>query len=112
MTWRYLIKQRKEKPSSEYSNNDGFARQEPDKDATCDNLPNTFVLPFPTLAERLMEHKCELCGATNVKTVMYQVRKLKGINTDTEWHRLMIKKWRKTLAVCKHCNANIHAHDK
>ena len=92
--------------------NDGFARQEPDKDATCDNLPNTFVLPFPTLAERLMEHKCELCGATNVKTVMYQVRKLKGINTDTEWHRLMIKKWRKTLAVCKHCNANIHAHDK
>ena len=46
--------------------NDGFARQEPDKDATCDNLPNTFVLPFPTLAERLMERKCELCGATNV----------------------------------------------
>lgn len=43
---------------------------------------------------------------------MYQVRKLKGINTDTEWHRLMIKKWRKTLAVCKHCNAKIHAHDK
>ena len=32
----------------------GQARQEPDKDATCDNLPNTFVLPFPTLAERLM----------------------------------------------------------
>lgn len=92
--------------------NDGFARQEPNKDATCDNLPNTFVLPFPTLAERLMEHKCELCGATNVKTVMYQVRKLKGISPNTEWHRTMIKKWRKTLAVCEHCNAKIHAHDK
>lgn len=92
--------------------NDGFARQEPNKDATCDNLPNTFVLPFPTLAERLMEHKCELCGATNVKTVMYQVRKLKGISPNTEWHRMMIKKWRKTLAVCEHCNAKIHAHDK
>ena len=92
--------------------NDGFARQEPNKDATCDNLPNTFVLPFPTLAERLMEHKCELCGATNVKTVMYQVRKLKGIPLNTEWHRIMIKKWRKTLAVCEHCNAKIHEHDK
>lgn len=92
--------------------NDGFARQEPNKDATCDNLPNTFVLPFPTLAERLMEHKCELCGATNVKTVMYQVRKLKGIPLNTEWHRMMIKKWRKTLAVCEHCNAKIHEHDK
>lgn len=92
--------------------NDGFVRQEPNKDATCDNLPNTFVLPFPTLAERLMEHKCELCGATNVKTVMYQVRKLKGISPNTEWHRMMIKKWRKTLAVCEHCNAKIHAHDK
>ena len=92
--------------------NDGFARQEPNKDATCDNLPNTFVLPFPTLAERLMEHKCELCGATNVKTVMYQVRKLKGIPPNTEWHRIMIKKWRKTLAVCEHCNAKIHEHDK
>ena len=92
--------------------NDGFARQEPNKDATCDNLPNTFVLPFPTLAERLMEHKCELCGATNVKTVMYQVRKLKGIPLNTEWHRIMIKKWRKILAVCEHCNAKIHEHDK
>lgn len=92
--------------------NDGFARQEPNKDATCDKLPNTYVLPFPTLAERLLEHKCELCGATNVKTVMYQVRKLKGINPETEWHRLMIKKWRKTLVVCEHCNAKIHSHDK
>ena len=59
-----------------------------------------------------MENVFQEVRSDNVKTVMYQVRKLKGINTDTEWHRLMIKKWRKTLAVCKHCNANIHAHDK
>ena len=92
--------------------NDGFAKQEPNKDATCDNLPNTFVLPYPTIAERLMEHKCELCGATNVQTLTYQVRKLKGLNPNTEWHRIMIRTWRKTLVVCEHCNVKIHANDK
>ena len=92
--------------------NDGFAKQEPNKDATCDNLPNTFVLPYPTIAERLMEHKCELCGATNVQTLTYQVRKLKGLNPNTEWHRIMIRAWRKTLVVCEHCNVKIHANDK
>ena len=91
---------------------DGFAKQEPNKDATCDNLPNTFVLPYPTIAERLMEHKCELCGATNVQTLTYQVRKLKGLNPNTEWHRIMIRTWRKTLVVCEHCNVKIHANDK
>lgn len=92
--------------------NDGFAKQEPNKDATCDNLPNTFVLPYPTIAERLMEHKCELCGATNIQTLTYQVRKLKGLNPNTEWHRIMIRTWRKTLVVCEHCNVKIHANDK
>lgn len=92
--------------------NDGFVKQEPNKDATCDNLPNTFVLPYPTIAERLMEHKCELCGATNVQTLTYQVRKLKGLNPNTEWHRIMIRTWRKTLVVCEHCNVKIHANDK
>lgn len=37
--------------------NDGFARQQPSKDAACDNLPNLFVTPYPTLAERLIERK-------------------------------------------------------
>ena len=92
--------------------NDGFARQKPNKDASCDNLPNTFVLPFPTLAERLMERNCELCGATNVNTIMYQVRKLSEIKPNTEWHKLMLKKWRKTLVVCEHCNAKIHNYGK
>lgn len=92
--------------------NDGFAKQQPDKDAECDNLPNTFVLPYPTLAERLMERNCELCGAANVNTVMYQVRKLTELKPTTEWHKLMLKKWKKTLVVCEHCNAKIHNHDK
>lgn len=92
--------------------NDGFARQKPNKDASCDNLPNTFVFPRPTLAERLMENKCEMCGATNVHTVMYQIRKLTEIKPNTEWHKLMLKKWRKTLAVCDKCNAKIHNYGK
>ena len=92
--------------------NDGFARQQPSKDAACDNLPNLFVTPYPTLAERLIERKCELCGATNVDTVMYQVRKLTELEPNTEWNKLMLKKWRKTLVVCKCCNKKIHNHGK
>ena len=92
--------------------NDGFAKQQPENDADCDKLPNTFVLPRPTLAERLMERRCELCGATNVDTTMYQVRKLTELKATTEWHKLMLKKWRKTLVVCENCNAKIHNYDK
>ena len=92
--------------------NDGFAKQQPENDADCDKLPNTFVQPRPTLAERLMERRCELCGATNVYTTMYQVRKLTELKATTEWHKLMLKKWRKTLVVCENCNAKIHNYDK
>lgn len=92
--------------------NDGFARQQPSKDAVCDNLPNLFVKPYPTLIERLMDRKCELCGAENVDTTMYQVRKLTELKQDTEWNKLMLKKWRKTLVVCKCCNIKIYNHVK
>ena len=92
--------------------NDGFARQQPSKDAACDNLPNLFVTPYPTLAEKLVERKCELCGATNVDTMMYQVKKLTELEPNTVWNKLMLKKWRKTLVVCKCCNKKIHNHGK
>ena len=92
--------------------NDGFARQQPSKDAACDNLPNLFVTPYPTLAEKLVERNCELCGATNVDTVMYQVKKLTELEPNTVWNKLMLKKWRKTLVVCKCCNKKIHNHGK
>ncbi len=92
--------------------NDGFARQQPSKDAACDNLPNLFVTPYPTLVEKLVERKCELCGATNVDTVMYQVKKLTELEPNTVWNKLMLKKWRKTLVVCKCCNKKIHNHGK
>ena len=59
-----------------------------------------------------MERRCELCGATNVDTTMYQVRKLTELKATTEWHKLMLKKWRKTLVVCENCNAKIHNYDK
>ena len=86
--------------------------QQPSKDAACDNLPNLFVTPYPTLAEKLVERKCELCGATNVDTVMYQVKKLTELEPNTVWNKLMLKKWRKTLVVCKCCNKKIHNHGK
>lgn len=92
--------------------NDGFARQQPNKEATCDNLPNTFVLPSPTLAERLLERRCELCGATNVEVEMYQVRNLKNVKPSNEWDKIMLGTWRKTLVVCKTCSCKVHGNGK
>lgn len=77
--------------------------------AQCDNIPNTNITPYPSLIERLKAEKCELCGAEG-ETTMYHVRTLKDLKGTNEWERLMIKKHRKTLAVCETCNAKIHVH--
>lgn len=74
----------------------------------CDNIPNTMYLPEPTLIERLKECKCELCGAENVTLVMHHVRNLNQLKADTRWNTLMLKRHRKTLAVCQCCDEMIH----
>lgn len=74
-----------------------------------DNIPNTMYLPAPTLVERLKERKCELCD-TEGNLVMHQVRNINLLKADTRWNALMIKKHRKTLAVCTDCD--IHHYDK
>jgi len=76
-----------------------------------DNIPNTMYLPAPTLIERLRERKCELCG-TEGDLVMHQVRNINQLKADTRWNTLMIKRHRKTLAVCTDCDALIHNYDK
>lgn len=77
-----------------------------------DKTPNTMYLPAPTLVERLKERKCELCGVMD-DLVMHHVRNINQLKTDTRWNALMIKRHRKTLAVCHHCDALIHkSYDK
>ncbi|WGQ09785.1 reverse transcriptase domain-containing protein [Pedobacter gandavensis] len=77
-----------------------------------DKTPNTMYLPAPTLVERLKERKCELCGVMD-DLVMHHVRNINQLKADTRWNALMIKRHRKTLAVCHHCDALIHkSYDK
>ena len=88
--------------------NGGFKRRTEAGYATFDILPHTFAVPYPSLVERLREGRCELCG-TEGEVLMHQVRNLTTLKGDTEWEKVMLKRRRKTLVVCQHCNEMIHA---
>lgn len=93
--------------------NDGFKKLQASEYAKIDTLPwGEINVPFPTLAERLMEKTCELCGKENSELVMHHIRKLSLLKGDTEWESLMLKRRRKTLAVCPQCMQSILDYDK
>jgi group II intron reverse transcriptase/maturase len=88
--------------------NEGFKRKTDLGTSKCDNLPYLFKTPSSSLAERLIESRCELCGE-NDKVVMHHVRKLSLLNGENEWERKMRKMHRKTLVVCERCNSKIQS---
>ena len=90
--------------------NEGFKRKPVNDYAECDHIPNTFFLPQASLVERLKVGVCELCG-NKAPLTMHHVRTLSKLKADTEWNKLMLKKGRKTLAVCKKCNTLIQSYD-
>lgn len=61
-----------------------------------------------SLAIRLHTNKCELCGTDCDGLEMHQVRRLKDLNGEQEWERIMLQRRRKTLAVCPSCHIEIH----
>lgn len=61
-----------------------------------------------SLAIRLHTNKCELCGMDCDGLEMHQVRRLKDLNGEQEWERIMLQRRRKTLAVCPSCHIEIH----
>lgn len=61
-----------------------------------------------SLAIRLHANKCELCGMDCDGLEMHQVRRLKDLNGEQEWERIMLQRRRKTLAVCPSCHIEIH----
>lgn len=63
--------------------------------------PNSLVI-------RLHTNKCELCGTDCDGLEMHQVRRLKDLNGEQEWERIMLQRRRKTLAVCPSCHIEIH----
>ena len=90
--------------------NEGFRRKQVNDHAECDHMPNTCFLPQASLVERLKNGVCERCG-NKAPLMMHHVRTLSKLKTDTEWNKLMLKKGRKTLAVCEKCNALIQSYD-
>ena len=90
--------------------NEGFRRKQVNDYAECDHMPNTCFLSQASLVERLKNGVCELCG-NKAPLMMHHVRTLSKLKADTEWNKLMLKKGRKTLAVCEKCNALIQSYD-
>ena len=66
--------------------------------------------PFPkrrTIQERLNARICELCGDKSAETYeIHHVGSLKKLG-DSHWEKVMKKKRRKTLVVCKNCHTYV-----
>jgi group II intron reverse transcriptase/maturase len=86
---------------------EGFKKKTLQRKASCDSIPNTVACKYPSLIARLKEKTCELCGKEG-DTAIFQVRNLKSLKGKNEWERKMLKRHRKTLAVCASCNEEIH----
>jgi hypothetical protein len=86
---------------------EGFKRKTAKRESFYDTIPNTITCKYPSLIKRLKDKTCELCGAEG-DTTMFQIRNLKALKGKNEWEQKMIKKHRKTLAVCDECNKKIH----
>lgn len=67
--------------------------------------------PRKELIGRLLAGRCELCGQTGTVDV-HQVRKLADLDTpgrsQPAWMKLMAKRRRKTLVVCRTCHDTVH----
>lgn len=86
--------------------NGGFKRKAPQDNEAYDYMPQRLAIPYPSLAERLMEGHCELCGNEG-RMLMHHVRNLNLRKGELKSEALMLKQHRKTLVVCENCNALI-----
>lgn len=64
-----------------------------------------------TLRNRIKNGICELCGTETDNIELHQVRRLKDLTGAEPWEAIMLKRRRKTLAVCPNCHKMIHPDD-
>jgi len=89
--------------------NDGFKRKIISYGSDCDTIPLTyFTGSTNSLIIKLQAKECELCGA-KANLEMHHVHKLKDLKGKEEWEKKMIRRRRKTLAVCSSCHDKIHS---
>lgn len=83
---------------------DGFTKKEEALLGDIDVLPEYRRYEKPnSLAARLKAGVCEACGANTEEIHMHHVKRLKDLTGKTEFERLMMKKRRKSLALCPTC---------
>lgn len=83
---------------------DGFGKNEKALYGDVDILPEYKHYERPNgLAARLKAGLCEACGAKTDEIHMHHVKRLKDLTGKTEFELLMIKKRRKSLALCPDC---------
>lgn len=109
--WGVKYDTSKEKGKVRYFYNQGFKMSKtPNKDNSFDNHVNTAMYTGRTeLEQRMIAHKCELCGKENVKFHIHHIHKVKDLKGKEPWERLMIERNRKTLVLCEECHKKIHA---
>ncbi len=93
--------------------NNGFERQKgPSLFADVDVLPAYKKYDrVNTLRSRIKKGECELCGKKTDNIELHQVKRLKDLTGAEPWEALMLKRRRKTLAVCPSCHSIIHPDD-
>jgi len=83
---------------------DGFTKQNDAWFGDVDILPEFKQYERPnSLAARLKAGVCEFCGATTREIHMHHVKRLKDLTGKTEFELMMVKKRRKSLALCSDC---------
>ncbi|WP_161847127.1 hypothetical protein [Pseudoflavonifractor sp. 524-17] len=63
------------------------------------------------LRDRIKKGICELCGKEAGTVELHQVKRLKDLTGAEPWEAIMLKRRRKTLAVCPGCHKVIHSND-
>ncbi len=89
--------------------NDGYKRNKKVAPVFVDIMPQCRSTIRPTsLAGRLINGKCEVCGASPVRVYMHHVKRLKDLKPDNVFDVLMMQKRRKSLALCPECYKAVH----
>lgn len=90
--------------------NEGFRYKSlPSKYERVDMLPDYGKLQRPNmLLSRILNGRCEFCGAETEEVCVHHVRKLKDLRGEKQWELIMLKKRRKTLVLCKDCHQKLH----
>lgn len=90
--------------------NEGFRYKPfPSKREQIDNFPKFENYSRPnTLVKRLIDGRCELCGAQTKDVCVHQVKKLKELSGTKRWEQIMMAKKRKTLVLCADCHQKLH----